>query len=166
MSAAGRPDDLGSLARVLSVVGERWTLLVIREALYGVTRFEPFRVNLGIAPDVLSARLSTLVAHGIMTRELYQEPGRRARYRYVLTRSGEELHLVVGALQQWGDTNIPWPDGPSVIRQSRLTGQQVRVAYVDELGIAVPAQHVDIVRVGQRILYLTWLQWDTPPSAN
>jgi DNA-binding HxlR family transcriptional regulator len=155
-----------AVVRSRSVLEERWTLLVVREALYGVTRFEAFRVNLGIAPGVLSARLAALVEHGIMTREVYQEPGRRAHYEYLLTERGRELHLVVGALQQWGDAHMPRPEGPSVIRRSRLTGEHVRVGFVDEYGSEIPEEQVDIVRVGLRILYLTWLHWETQSGLN
>jgi DNA-binding HxlR family transcriptional regulator len=134
-----------SVARSLSILGERWTLLIIRDALAGVTRFEIFRENLGIAPDVLSERLSTLVEHGIMTREAYQEPGRRVRYEYPLTATGRELHVVIGALQQWGDAHIPRQEGPSVVRRAHKTAKPVRVAFVDDQGREVPQEQVDII---------------------
>jgi len=63
------PDDACSIARTLGVVGERWTLLILREAFLGATRFAEFRDRLGVAPDVLSDRLATLVEHGVMARE-------------------------------------------------------------------------------------------------
>jgi DNA-binding HxlR family transcriptional regulator len=138
-------DSSCSVARSLSLLGERWTLLVIREALAGVTRFETFRENLGVGPDVLSERLSTLVEHGIMRREAYQEPGRRARDEYFLTDVGRELHVVVGALQQWGDDHLPRPEGPSVIRRSLETAAPVRVAFVDVGGREVPHEQVAII---------------------
>jgi DNA-binding HxlR family transcriptional regulator len=162
----GRPQDRSSaVARSLSVVGERWALLIIREALYGVTRFETFRVNLGIAPDVLAARLATFVEHGIMTREAYRQPGRRAYSEYLLTEAGRDLQLVVGALQQWGDDHMPRPEGPSVARRSRITGERVRVGFVDG-DREVAEDHIDLVHVGPRVLYLTWLQWDPQPDVN
>jgi len=138
-------DSSCSVARSLSVLGERWTLLVVREALSGTTRFETFRENLGLAANVLSDRLATLVDQGVMTREEYQEAGRRTRYEYHLTETGRDLHVVVGALQQWGDVHLPRPEGPSVVRRSVRSSATVRVAFVDEAGREVPQADVIIV---------------------
>jgi DNA-binding HxlR family transcriptional regulator len=146
------------------VLADRWSLLIIREALYGVTRFEFFRANLDIAPDVLSGRLAGLIGHGILIRRVYQDAGRRARYEYLLTVRGRQLHLVIGALQQWGDVYRPRPEGPATRRYSRPSGQLVRIAFVTEGGLEVPHDRVDIVPVGPRILHLTWLQWNEFPS--
>src|SRR5262252_2889792 len=96
------PESACSIARSLGVLGERWTFLVLREAFMGVTRFAEFRDRLGVAPDVLSDRLATLVDYGVLERERYQEPGARPRLAYKLTPAGEELLVVLGALQQWG----------------------------------------------------------------
>jgi DNA-binding HxlR family transcriptional regulator len=132
-----------SVARSLSILGERWTLLILRAALEGETRFEVFREQLKLAPDVLSERLNTLVDNGVMTREPYQEPGSRVRYEYPLTAAGRELHVVIGGLQQWGDVHLPREEGPSVVRQSSKTGRPVRVAFVDERSREVPLDEVD-----------------------
>src|SRR5579875_2656161 len=99
--------DKCSIARSLSVLGERWSFLILREALSGETRFARFREVLGVAPDVLTDRLNKLVDFGVLTREPYQEPGRRARHDYRLTPAGEELRVVLGSLQQWGDRHVP-----------------------------------------------------------
>jgi DNA-binding HxlR family transcriptional regulator len=101
------------------VLGERWTFLILREALMGTTRFGAFREALGVAPDVLAARLATLVEYGIMTREPYRDEGSRPRDAYLLTPAGRELQVVLGSLQQWGDSHLPWPDGPTVERRTR-----------------------------------------------
>jgi DNA-binding HxlR family transcriptional regulator len=135
-----------SIARSLGVLGERWTFLVLREALTGTTRFADFRTNLGVAADVLSDRLSTLVDHGVMDREPYQEPGSRTRYAYQLTAAGRELHVVLAALQQWGDTYLPWPAGPTVERRSADADRPVHVGFVDDLGHEIPAGQVSTVR--------------------
>ena len=145
MPIAQLRDSSCSVARSLSVLGERWTLLIVREALSGTTRFESFRENLGVAANVLSERLNTLVECGVLRREAYQEAGRRTQYEYSLTETGLELHVVVGALQQWGDQNLPRPEGPSVLRQSQRTSSPVRVAFVDESGREVPEGDVVIV---------------------
>ncbi|WP_163566891.1 winged helix-turn-helix transcriptional regulator [Fodinicola feengrottensis] len=127
-------DSACSIERTLGVLGERWTFLILREALAGTTRFAQFREALGVAPDVLTARLNTLVDYGVMAREPYQEPGSRPRDAYRLTDSGRELILVLAALQQWGDLHLPWPAGPSIQRRVRATGRPVQVGFVDENG--------------------------------
>jgi DNA-binding HxlR family transcriptional regulator len=136
-----------SVARSLSVLGERWTLLILRDALAGMTRFGSFQESLGIAPDVLADRLNTLVEYGVMSREAYREPGRRTRYEYELTDAGRQLHVIIGGLQQWGDENLPWPGGPTTLRQSHSTSKPVHVAFVDENGQEVPLGDVDTVHL-------------------
>src|SRR5262244_2986231 len=116
-------DDACSIARTLGVVGERWTLLILREAFLGATRFAEFRDRLGVAPDVLSDRLGTLVEFGVFEREPYQEPNTRSRFAYRLTPAGRELQVVLSALQQWGDRHLPPPGGPSMLRRVRDTGR-------------------------------------------
>jgi DNA-binding HxlR family transcriptional regulator len=135
-----------SIARTLEVVGERWTFLILREALSGVTRFADFRQALGIAPDVLSDRLATLVDAGVLEKQPYREPGTRLRYSYHLTPSGAELRLVLGALQQWGDTHRPYEKGPTVLRRTVDDDRPLHVAFVDDTGAAVPMDNVTFVR--------------------
>jgi DNA-binding HxlR family transcriptional regulator len=90
-----------SIARALEVVGERWTLLIIRDALLGLRRFEQFQESLGIARNVLTDRLNRLVEEGILERVRYSE--RPERYEYRLTRRGRELNIALAGLRQWGD---------------------------------------------------------------
>ncbi|HEX4224008.1 MAG TPA: helix-turn-helix domain-containing protein [Pseudonocardiaceae bacterium] len=135
-----------SVARSLEVVGARWTLLIMREALAGRTRFADFRDALGIAPDVLSERLATLVEYGVMTKEPYQEPGSRARFSYHLTKAGRDLLVVVGALQQWGDEYLPRPEGPTIERRGHTDSAPLHVAFVDPNGNEVALDEVDLVR--------------------
>jgi DNA-binding HxlR family transcriptional regulator len=104
-------DSPCSIARTLSVVGERWTFLILRDAFIGVTRFADFRASLGIAPDVLADRLARLVEHGVLARGDYQEPGRRVRQEYRLTPAGQDLKVVMAGLQQWGDQYLPRAGG-------------------------------------------------------
>jgi DNA-binding HxlR family transcriptional regulator len=134
-----------SVARALEVLGERWTFLVVREALAGTTRFADFRATLGVAPDVLTNRLNTLVEAGVLERRPYQEEGRRTRHDYHLTRAGDELRVVLGALQQWGDEHRPYSLGPTVARRS-LDGRPLRVAFVDDDGREVPLSDVRFER--------------------
>ena len=90
-----------SIARALEVVGDRWTLLVIRSAFEGVRRFDDFQDVLGIARNVLTARLNRLVEEGVLERVRYSERPPRDEYR--LTAKGRELELARTALRRWGD---------------------------------------------------------------
>jgi DNA-binding HxlR family transcriptional regulator len=139
---ASVPESSCSIARSLGVLGERWTFLILRDAFLGATRFAEFRNSLGVAPDVLSDRLATLVAYGVMEREPYQEPGARSRFAYRLTPAGQELHVVLSALQQWGDEHLPRPEGPSMLRRVKGTARPVHVGYIDEHGQEVAPANV------------------------
>ena len=142
------PADPCSIARTLSVLGERWTILILREAFFGVSRFAEFRDRLGVAPDVLSDRLATLVEFGVMSREPYREPGARSRFAYRLTAAGHELRLVLSALQQWGDEYLPRPEGPTMLRRIRGTDAPVRVGYLDDEGREVQPADLAIIPTG------------------
>lgn len=97
-------DDIGEslcpVARALAVVGDRWTLLIVRELFLGTRRFDAFQAQTGMSPHLLSARLKRLESAGIVARRLYQT--RPRRYEYRLTAKGEDLHGVVLALRAWG----------------------------------------------------------------
>jgi len=101
-----------SVARSLDVVGERWTLLVLRDAFQGKRRFEEFSRSLPVARNVLTDRLRTLVEHGVLERRQYEE--RPPRYEYRLTPKGIDLYPVIVALIQWGDRYLAGADGPPV----------------------------------------------------
>ena len=98
--------------RALDVVGEKWTLLILRDAANGVRRFDDFHRHIGLSEAVLSNRLRTLTAAGILRTVPYQEPGRRSRNEYRLTRKGWDLWPLLLALRQWGETHDPDPAGP------------------------------------------------------
>jgi DNA-binding HxlR family transcriptional regulator len=140
------PDSSCAIARSLGVLGERWTFLILREVTLGVTRFAQFRDSLGIAPDVLTERLATLVEYGVLERVAYREPGSRSRSAYVLTPAGRQLAVVLAALQQWGDEHLPWPEGPSMLRRVRDSDRPVHVGFVDDRGREVPAEDVAMIR--------------------
>ena len=149
------PEDPCSIARTLSVVGERWTLLILREAFFGASRFAEFRDRLGVAPDVLSDRLATLVEFGVLAREPYREPGARSRFAYRLTPAGQELRVVLSALQQWGDEYLPRPEGPTMLRRIRGTDCPVRVGYLDGQGREVDPADLAIIPVGAHAWHLS-----------
>lgn len=137
--------DPCSIARSLTVLGERWTILIVRDAVRGTTRFADFRAGLGIAPDVLTDRLATLVEAGVMEKRPYREPGDRVRYDYHLTEAGEALLVVLGALQQWGDDYRPRREGPLTNRRTLDGDHPVRVAFVDDEGKEVAPENVTIL---------------------
>jgi DNA-binding HxlR family transcriptional regulator len=134
-----------SIERSLQVLGERWTFLILREIFAGKHKYADICEGLGIAPNILSARLKTLVSAGVLETRTYQEPGSRPRDAYHLTGSGRNLRLILAALQQWGDTHMPRPAGPSAVRRTRSTGQPVNVAFVDDQGGIVPSRDVAFI---------------------
>ena len=104
------PDQVCSIARSLEVIGERWTLLILRDALLGAERFEEFQDKLGIASNVLTNRLKLLCDEGVLER--LPDEKRPGRPRYVLTDKGRELAPALIVLIKWGDRHYPTPGGP------------------------------------------------------
>jgi DNA-binding HxlR family transcriptional regulator len=102
-----------SIARTLDVVGEWWTLLILRDAFRGTCRFDDFQASLGLARSVLAARLEKLTAHGVLERRAYSQ--RPPRYEYELTDKGRALFPVIAALIRWGDQWAPAQAGPPVV---------------------------------------------------
>jgi DNA-binding HxlR family transcriptional regulator len=109
-----------SIAATLEVVGDRWTLLLLRDASLGITRFADFEESLGIARTVLSDRLARLTGEGILERVRYSE--RPERFDYRLTDKGHALWPVLNALMNWGDTYINRGRAPVVIRHRDCGG--------------------------------------------
>ena len=110
MSIQAFADFNCSVARPLSFLGERWSLLVLRDLFLGRHRFDEFQESLGIATNVLSARLATLTEEGIVERRRYSE--HPERFKYVLTEKGRDLQPVLRALLAWGDRHTTGPAGP------------------------------------------------------
>lgn len=113
-------DENCSLARTLSVVGDRWALIILRDALLGVRRFEDFQSRLGIARRVLTERLAHMVDAGIFDRIPYQN--RPTRFEYRLTRRGHELQTVLLSMIRWGDVHLAGPEGPPAIHRHIACG--------------------------------------------
>ncbi|GAB3600988.1 winged helix-turn-helix transcriptional regulator [Microbacterium tumbae] len=145
MSASTERNARCSVARSLDVLGEKWTLLVVREALWGVTRFRDFRERLGVAPDILAARLDTLVRGGVLERHPYREAGQRQRDEYVLTEAGEQLKTVLAAFVAWGDEHRPSGHGPATVYVEDAMGEPVRLAFLREDGTELDARDVTAV---------------------
>ena len=116
-----RWDEIGgipcSIARTLSVVGDRWTLLIVRDAFLGARRFEHFQKSLGCSPHLLSTRLARLVDEGILEKRAYRE--RPTRHEYRLTEKGSELYPVIATLLAWGDRWMADAAGPPVLLEHR-----------------------------------------------
>lgn len=117
-----------SVARTLEVVGERWTLLIVRDLLTGLARFEQFRRSLGVTASVLSARLDGLVRAGVTERVPYQAGP--TRYEYRLTPMGRELAVIVVALMQWGDRHLVDSGEPPLTCHHSVCGGAVDVTFV------------------------------------
>jgi len=98
----GSGDDLISIARAVHIVGDAWSLLIVQQALAGVTRYGEFQKSLGLSPNILAARLRFLVTHGVLERRVC--PARRDLNEYVLTEAGTRLKSALVALQRWGET--------------------------------------------------------------
>jgi DNA-binding HxlR family transcriptional regulator len=101
-----------SIARTMDLLGDWWTPLVLREAFYGVRRFDEFQNSLGIARNTLAERLSRLVEEGLLAKQAYQQ--QPVRYDYVLTEKGRDFFPVLAAMSRWGDRWLAGPDGPPI----------------------------------------------------
>jgi DNA-binding HxlR family transcriptional regulator len=110
-----RPETC-SIARAMEILGERWTFLILREAFYGVRRFSDMQRNLGIARNILSARLQTLVRAGILERRRYQEEPERFEYR--LTTAGRALYPAIITIMRWGDEHLIDGEAPVALVHS------------------------------------------------
>jgi DNA-binding HxlR family transcriptional regulator len=130
-----------SVARALELVGERWTLLIIRDAFLGVSRFEQFQESLGIARNVLTDRLCRLVDEGILERVRYSE--RPERYEYLLTQKGRDLNLAITTLRQWGDKYLS--EKPPRLLRRKSDKKPVIVAYVPKGAAVLRADEVESV---------------------
>jgi DNA-binding HxlR family transcriptional regulator len=130
-----------SVARALDVVGERWSLLILREAFFGVRRYAQFARNLGIPRPTLSARLKTLVDNGLLERVRYAvDPD---RHEYQLTEAGRDLFSAIVTLMQWGDRHVPHPDGAPIVLRHHPCGELADATLVcDHCGDAITARNV------------------------
>ncbi len=132
-----------SLARALSVVGDRWTLVILRDCFLGVRRFDAFESRLGITRHILADRLKKLVDADVLEKRPYQERPRREEYR--LTEKGLDLYPVILSLVHWGDRYMPGEHGPPVRHRHRHCGQRMRgVLVCSECGEPLHARDVTV----------------------
>jgi DNA-binding HxlR family transcriptional regulator len=114
-----------AIGATVAMIGEKWTFLVLREAFNGVRRFGDMRRRTQAPRQVLSDRLSRLVADGLLCKVPYQEQGQRSRHEYRLTSKGLDLYPVLVALMQWGDRHAAQPGGPAMLLTHRDCDQPV-----------------------------------------
>lgn len=131
------------MAAAVDVIGDRWSLLILREAFYGVVRHADFRDDLSVPRSVLTDRLAKLVSNGLLNKLEYKEDGARRRHAYVLSPKGQALAPAFIALTEWGTEHCL--DGKSPIDiVDKTTGQSLRVALVDEDGQTHPIDQIAI----------------------
>jgi DNA-binding HxlR family transcriptional regulator len=116
------------IARSLARVGERWSMLILRDAFHGMTRFDEFRKSLDIAPNILTRRLEELVGFGLLEKRVYSE--RPTRHEYVLTQVAHDFRPVMLAMMAWGNRHFS-PEGPALMLVARDTGAPVEQRWVD-----------------------------------
>ena len=132
-----------SLAQTLNIIGERWTLLILRDAFFGKKRFGQFERSLGISKNILTARLKMLVDEGIMERHDSDEG---AHAEYVLTTSGLALQPILLSMTHWGDKHRPNPAGKRLIFTERETGKPIRqMSVTTEDGSVLQPQDIRAV---------------------
>ena len=110
------------------MLGDRWSVVVMREVFNGIRRFDDMRIRTGIPRRVLSGRLASLVGDGLLRREPYRAPGRRQRDEYELTAKGLDLYPVLVALNEWGSACYADPEGSPLAFRHRDCGAEVRTA--------------------------------------
>jgi DNA-binding HxlR family transcriptional regulator len=135
-----------TVQRTLDLVGEKWTLLLLRDAFNGVRRFDDFRRHVGLSEAVLADRLRKLVAAGILATVPYRENGSRTRHEYRLTPKGGDLWPVLVALRQWGETYVGDPEGPVLEIRHRDCGAAVRVV------VECPEEHAALSPTEVRVV--------------
>jgi DNA-binding HxlR family transcriptional regulator len=137
-------EQICSVARALEVVGERWTMLVIRDAFRGKTRFAQFERSVGAPKKVLADRLERLVEEGVLERRLYQE--RPERYEYVLTKKGHSLWRVIAQLMFWGDEHYRAEGGrPRILKHIGCGGQADARFHCKKCGAELEREDVELV---------------------
>jgi DNA-binding HxlR family transcriptional regulator len=127
VEAADGDEQACSIARSLEIIGDRWTILILRDAFRGIRRFDDFRRDLDIARPVLADRLKRLVEHGVLTKVRYQDHPPRSEYR--LTPMGVELSPILVALMHWGDRHLAGDGGPPTVLVHDVCGHDLEQGF-------------------------------------
>jgi DNA-binding HxlR family transcriptional regulator len=130
--------DNCTIGRAMAILGERWTVVVLREVFNGIFRFDDMRERTGMPRQVLTNRLGLLVDNGVLRRVPYRDPGSRAREEYRLTEKGFDLYPLLVAVREWGDRYLADPGGPPLQTVHRGCGAEVHATLMCEAG------HVEI----------------------
>jgi DNA-binding HxlR family transcriptional regulator len=137
-------DQVCSVARTLEILGERWTLLIVRDCLLGLRRFDEFQESLGVARNILTDRLRRLVDAGVLDRVEYQQ--RPQRFEYHLTATGRELGVPIVALMHWGDKHLSGGAGAPRLTRHHGCGGNVHVHLVcGRCGNRVPGSQLEVL---------------------
>lgn len=147
MQPKSKPSAECPAARALECVGEWWSILILRDAFQGFTRFDEFKASLNIAPNILSRRLAHLTKTGIFERRLYS--AKPPRHEYVLTAKGWDFFPVVIALFAWGNRHLT-PRGESLFLAQRKTGQRLEPVVVDAKTLEIIAPDTTALMAGAR----------------
>ena len=140
--------DNCSVQRTLDVIGEKWTILVLREAFNGVRRFDQIRDHVGVSEAVLADRLRKLVTANVLESVPYREPGQRTRKEYHLTAKGKDLYPVMIALLAWGDRHCTDPEGPALSVSHRNCGKPVEAVVQCAAGHRIESLHDSMTAPG------------------
>jgi DNA-binding HxlR family transcriptional regulator len=132
-----------SVGRAVALVGQPWTLLILRDVSQGLRRFSDLQAHLGVSRSVLSDRLESMVAGGILELRDYQEPGRRRRSEYHLTEMGRDLYPALTALRGWGDKYLADPEGPATEVLHRGCGAPVHTALMCAEGHVLQTEELE-----------------------
>jgi DNA-binding HxlR family transcriptional regulator len=137
------PDENCSVARSVAVIGDRWTLMILRDLFLGVRRFEAFEKRLGISRSIIAERLKKLTDEGVVRREAYQS--NPVRHEYRLTDKGLALHPVMMAIVHWGDVHYAGAAGPPLIHRHKACGCDFHpVQTCSECAGALSARDVEV----------------------
>ncbi|PJR64799.1 winged helix-turn-helix transcriptional regulator [Raoultella sp. T31] len=136
--------ELCGLAAAAELLGDQWVLLILREAFYGVTRFETIRCHTKITKQTLANRLKKMTDLGLLCKIPYQEEGTRERYEYVLTAKGRSLAPILFSLMAWGHKNI-LHDDPHISLVDKASGEAVYGAFVSASGEVVEVKNIQMV---------------------
>ena len=142
------PTQYCSMASTLEVIGERWTILIVRDIFLGIRRFDDLQRDLGVARNILQSRLEGLVGHGILVKRPYQE--RPVRYEYRLTTKGADLWPVLVSLLQWGDRYAIDGERPVILQHRECGGELDDRRRCVACGADVSVTEAMAVRTGAR----------------
>jgi len=135
--------ELCGLAAGAKILGDQWVLLILREAFYGVTRFETIRAHTNMTKQTLATRLKNMTELGLLSRIPYQEDGARERYEYVLTQKSRSLAPILFSLMEWGHKNV-LHDAPHISLTDKESGQPVHSAFITESGKIIDPKNIQI----------------------